>query len=161
MRKEKLKYSITGKITVIMVGMVAGTALLCWVLNNTLLEHYYITNKQKSLQRVYERTASAVETGTLYGEAAEIELERLCAKDNIGLTFHEFDSLHLPSGLLRQLRFVEYKPVDNVFFLFFTHSSLLFYRVTPFAFSSSLADAMESMPSRFLMGANSFSRTTS
>lgn len=83
MRKEKLKYSITGKITVIMVGMVAGTALLCWVLNNTLLEHYYITNKQKSLQRVYERTASAVETGTLYGEAAEIELERLCAKDNI------------------------------------------------------------------------------
>ena len=83
MRKEKLKYSITGQITVIMVGMVAGTALLCWVLNNTLLEHYYITNKQKSLQRVYERTASAVETGTLYGEAAEIELERLCAKDNI------------------------------------------------------------------------------
>lgn len=81
--KGGIRRSLTGKITVIMVCLVAGTALLCWILNTTLLERYYISNKQRSLQKVYAYTSSALEDGSFYEDSVRIGLERLCAKDNV------------------------------------------------------------------------------
>lgn len=78
-----IRHSLTGKITLIMVCLVAGTALLCWILNNTLLERYYISNKQRSLQKVYEFTSSSLGDGSFYEDGFRIGLERLCAKDNV------------------------------------------------------------------------------
>lgn len=85
MRPGRLRHSVTGRIAGAIICMVAGTALLCWILNNTLLERYYVNRKQNSLQRVYEMTIAAAENGSLYGDAVRIELERLCAKDSITL----------------------------------------------------------------------------
>lgn len=44
-----MKHSITRKITTIMIGFLAGTVLLCWFINTTLLESYYISHKKKVL----------------------------------------------------------------------------------------------------------------
>ena len=44
-----MKYSITRKITAIMISIVAGTVLLCWFINTSLLGSYYIEHKQKML----------------------------------------------------------------------------------------------------------------
>ena len=44
-----MKRSITWKITAIMVSIVAGTVLLCWFINTSLLETYYVENKQQKL----------------------------------------------------------------------------------------------------------------
>lgn len=83
MNRRGMRHSLTGRITAVMICLVAGTALLCWILNNTLLERYYITNKQRSLQRVYEFTTASLADGSFYEETARIELERRCAKDNV------------------------------------------------------------------------------
>ena len=40
-KNKKKQHSITTQITLTIVGLVAGTVLLCWLLNVTLLEGYY------------------------------------------------------------------------------------------------------------------------
>ena len=74
-----MKHSITRKIALIMICLVAGTVLLCWILNNTLLEKYYINNKQNGLQVVFTHVSAASEAGTLYTDTAKIEDEVLCS----------------------------------------------------------------------------------
>ena len=41
-----LKRSVTLQYTGTILGLVAGTVLLCWVINTTFLEYYYTYNKQ-------------------------------------------------------------------------------------------------------------------
>ena len=44
-----MKYSITKKITMIMISIVAGTVLLCWFINTTLLESYYVEHQTENI----------------------------------------------------------------------------------------------------------------
>ena len=44
-----LKKSLTMQYMGTILGMVAGTVLLCWFLNTTFLEYYYTYNKQKAM----------------------------------------------------------------------------------------------------------------
>lgn len=48
-----MRYSIKKQFSYIFIGLMAGTILLCWFINNTLLEKYYIKNKEKSIQEAY------------------------------------------------------------------------------------------------------------
>lgn len=80
-----MKHSITRKIAIIMISLVAGTVLLCWFLNTTLLEEYYTSTKQKSLQAALQMVQQDTAEGTLFSEESAIELEKLCAKDNIAM----------------------------------------------------------------------------
>ena len=78
-----MKHSITRKITIIIISLVAGTVILCWLLNATLLEGYYIGSKQESLDNVFWMIRQEEEKDTLYSETSNIELEKVCAKGNI------------------------------------------------------------------------------
>lgn len=78
-----MKHSITRKITLIIISLVAGTVLLCWFLNTTLLESYYISTKQESLQKAFFAVNQENMQGTLYDKEGNVELERIGAKDNI------------------------------------------------------------------------------
>ena len=63
-----MKHSITKKITFIIISLVAGTVIVCWLLNATLLERYYISIKQDSLWKALLAATQANEEGTLYGD---------------------------------------------------------------------------------------------
>ena len=78
-----MKHSITRKITFIIIGLVAGTVLLCWFLNATLLESYYISSKKENLRNAYQIVAQASEAGTLYDSEGNIEVEKVGATGNI------------------------------------------------------------------------------
>ena len=43
----KKKTSLTWQLIVTMIGIVAGTVVVCWFLNDTFLEKYYTYNKEK------------------------------------------------------------------------------------------------------------------
>ncbi len=79
------KHSIRRQFAGIFIGLMAGTVLLCWFLNNTFLERYYITNKQTVLLDVYADLQRAVETGTLDSESYDLKLQQSCAKHNLSL----------------------------------------------------------------------------
>ena len=52
---KKKRPSLTTRLIVTMIGIVAGTVILCWFFNNTFLERYYIYNKQKELLNGYKQ----------------------------------------------------------------------------------------------------------
>ena len=39
-----MKYSIKQQIATIFIAVMAGTIILCWFINNTFLENFYINN---------------------------------------------------------------------------------------------------------------------
>lgn len=80
-----MKHSITKKITTIMISIVAGTVLLCWFINTTLLEDYYVSHKKDVLIDTFKTVDEAYADGRGNTEAFEIELEKQCANSNITL----------------------------------------------------------------------------
>ena len=51
----KKKTSLTWQLIVTMIGIVAGTVVVCWFLNDTFLEKYYTYNKEKELLNGYRQ----------------------------------------------------------------------------------------------------------
>lgn len=75
--------SLTRKIAAIIISLVAGALILCWVLNNTFLEKYYVLNKQNTLLEGFLQIDSASENGKLSSGEFDVDFDNLCANGNI------------------------------------------------------------------------------
>ena len=80
---QKRTQSLTWQMAVIIIGHVAGTVFLCWFLNNTFLERYYIAHKQNSMLEGYESIDDAATKGILEKQEYDVTFENLCANGNI------------------------------------------------------------------------------
>lgn len=80
-----VKKSLTKQLTATIVALVAGTVLLCWFLNNTFLEGYYMYNKQDAMLDGFSTINNASSQGRLDNESFDIEFENICANDNISI----------------------------------------------------------------------------
>ena len=56
---------LTREIAGIIIGLVAGTVALCWVLNTVFLERYYVMNKENVLLSGFTTIDAASEDGSL------------------------------------------------------------------------------------------------
>ena len=79
------KGSLTKELVFIIVALVAGTILLCYFLNATLIEKYYISNKQNTLLEGFEVIDEASGNGTLMAPSFDITFDNLCANGNINV----------------------------------------------------------------------------
>lgn len=79
------KGSLTKELVCIIVALVAGTILLCYFLNATLIEKYYISNKQSTLLAGFEVIDEASAKGTLMAPSFDIIFDNLCANGNINV----------------------------------------------------------------------------
>ena len=79
----KRRHSITRQIAVIIVGLVAGTVFLCWLLNTMLGSWYYIGNKQKVLVDAMEQINEASKDDVLYDSSYDVDFEKICTNGNI------------------------------------------------------------------------------
>lgn len=75
--------SLTREITGIIIGLVAGTVLLCWFLNTTFLEKYYTLNKQSTLLEGFLTMDEASMNGMLTSHEFDVTFDNLCANGNI------------------------------------------------------------------------------
>lgn len=91
-RDKKIKHSISRKFTFIFVLLMAGTILLCWFLNISFLERFYIRDKQNVLLNAYQVINDAVEDGIFDSEEFELELQGLSARYNIDILILDVDS---------------------------------------------------------------------
>ena len=48
-----MKHSIRRQLAGVFIVLMAGTILLCWFINSTFLQRYYVHNKQNVLLEVY------------------------------------------------------------------------------------------------------------
>lgn len=94
-----MRYSITRKITAIMVSIVAGTVLLCWFINTTLLGSYYIEHRQKMLLDTFQMVDKESESGRTDRKDFKIALERQCANSNITMMIIRPDSTIVQSNV--------------------------------------------------------------
>ncbi len=94
-----MKYSITGKITAIMISIVAGTVLLCWFINTSLLENYYVEHKQQKLLATFRMVDEASGEGRDGTEHFRIRLEKQCANSNITMMIISSDQTILDSNV--------------------------------------------------------------
>lgn len=77
------KGSLTKELVFIIVALVAGTILLCYFLNATFIEKYYLQNKQSTLLEGFEVIDEASRMGHLNSPAFDVTFDNLCANGNI------------------------------------------------------------------------------
>lgn len=80
-----MKYSIRKQFAAIFIGLMAGTILLCWFINNFFLEKYYIMNKRTVLLNIYGELQNAVSNDGLDSDTYTLGLQQSCAKYNLSL----------------------------------------------------------------------------
>ena len=87
-----MKYSMKRQFAIIFIGLMAGTILLCWFINNTLLEKYYMANKKDAIYSAYTRIRDAIDAGNIYSNEFLSELNKTCGKYNISVMMMDMDS---------------------------------------------------------------------
>lgn len=87
-----MRYSIRKQFALIFIGLMAGTILLCWFINNAFLEEYYIRSKAEVIYKAYD-TIDSVANSEVYGteEFAE-ELNEICNVANITMCIMDDNS---------------------------------------------------------------------
>ena len=79
----KRRMSLWGILSVSMIIFVAGTVFVCWILNGTFLEKYYLMKKQQDMVSSYTLLDEAAESGMLGSSEFDTTFERLCANGNV------------------------------------------------------------------------------
>ena len=74
---------LTREIAGIIIGLVAGTVALCWVLNTVFLERYYVMNKENVLLSGFTTIDAASGDGSLDDSSFDVTFDNLCANGNI------------------------------------------------------------------------------
>ena len=80
-----MKYSIRKQFTLVFCLLMAGSILLCWFINSTFLERYYLNNKQKAMMNAYQTINKASNEGAINSEDFDIEFQKICGKYNINI----------------------------------------------------------------------------
>ena len=87
-----MKYSIKRQFAFIFIGMLAGTIMLCWFINTTFLEKFYIQNKKAAIYDAYDKLNTVVNNGDTISEEFAIEIEKICGRYNISVIIIDMDS---------------------------------------------------------------------
>lgn len=118
-----MKYSIKQQIALIFIAVMAGTIVLCWIVNNCFLEDYYISNKTKAIIEAYKRVNEVNLSGDITSETFEIELRKTCDMYNISVLVIDAQSNTIQSStpdtdrLMRRLYDNYFSPQKNIKYL--------------------------------------------
>lgn len=95
MKKRK---SLTRQIMMIVCILVAAAILVCWVLNMTLLQSYYVMEKKARMVESYQTILKASEEDLLESTNFDVTFENICANGNIKIVVFESDGKVLRSS---------------------------------------------------------------
>lgn len=87
-----MKHSIKRQFALIFFGLMAGTILLCWLLNHFLLEQYYINTKAEVIKDAYESIRQAANSDTYSTEEFGEAFDEVCNIYNIAVFVMDADS---------------------------------------------------------------------
>ena len=109
-----MKYSIRKQFALVFGLLMAGTILLCWFINNTFLEEYYLRNKQKAMMDAYQSVNEASNEGIINTETFDIEFQKICGKNNISIILLDARSKTLKASM-NDYELLSRQLVDYVF----------------------------------------------
>ncbi len=98
----KKHVSLSVKLTLTMLFLLAGIIGLCWILNHTFLEKFYVYDKQQTLLEAYEVLHEASEEGIIGEDEFDITFENLCANGNLNIFVVDANAKVLRSSMMDQ-----------------------------------------------------------
>lgn len=93
-----MKYSIKRQFAGVFGLLMMGTILLCWFINNTFLEKYYMNDKQNALMETYLALNTASNEGRLNTDEFDIEFQKICGRYNINFILLDAESKTLKAS---------------------------------------------------------------
>lgn len=93
-----MKYSIKKQFALIFIGLMSGTIVIFWIVNNTFLESYYIKNKTNTIKAAYNNVNNAVNSGDINSEDFDIELRKNCDMYNMNIVVIDASSKTIKSS---------------------------------------------------------------
>lgn len=75
--------SLTVQLASVMLVLVLAIIVFFWIMNNTLLEKYYVYNKEEEMLSVYKMVDQAAVTDQLSSEVFALTLKKKCDSGNI------------------------------------------------------------------------------
>jgi signal transduction histidine kinase len=109
-----MKHSIRRQFTLIFIALMTGTILLCFFLNSTLLEKYYVQNKKSVLLKAYNSINTASSTGSANSDDFKIEVQKISGIYNINILIINADSEPVTSSV-HDYNLLTQELLDNVF----------------------------------------------
>jgi signal transduction histidine kinase len=116
-----MKRSIKQEMAFLFIAVMAGTIVLCWIVNNIFLEEFYIRNREKAITQAYERINEVVSNGDITSDEFDVELRKACEMYNINIIVIDASSNTIKSStrdgdrLMRRLYdhfFLEKEEID-------------------------------------------------
>lgn len=95
----KKKTSLSVKLTVTMLLLLAGIIGLCWILNHTFLETFYIYEKQQSLLENFKVLEQASRDQVLGEDSFDVTFENICANSNLSILVVDAESRLIRSSV--------------------------------------------------------------
>ena len=93
-----MKYSIKKQFAGVFCFLMIGMMTLCWFINSTFLENYYIKNKQNVLMNAYKYMNTASNEGKISTEEFDIEFQKICGKYNISFILMDTETRTLKTS---------------------------------------------------------------
>ena len=109
-----MKHSIKQEIALIFMAVMVGTVVLCWIVNNSFLENFYIQNKKNAIKDAYSRINEVVMIGDISSESFDVELRKICDMYNISLLVIDAGS-NIVKSSTRDVNKLLHRLYDNFF----------------------------------------------
>ncbi len=84
--------SIKKQLSIIYIGVIIFTIFACAVANLFFLERYYVANKTKSLENMYEQLSSLLEEDVILSDDSKTMLQLMVEKSNISFMIQDEES---------------------------------------------------------------------
>ena len=91
-RKPRRRFSIQIQFTLIFFFLMLGAFSVCWIINSTFLERYYIREKRIALTDMYRTVNEAVMSDDSVSDALNEQIARISGKENISLIVMDSES---------------------------------------------------------------------
>ncbi len=86
------RYSIQIQFTIIFFFLMLGSIGLCWIINNTFLERYYLREKRIALTEIYQVVNRAAADSSIDSDEFDEEVERIAKTENVSLIVMDAES---------------------------------------------------------------------
>ncbi|MCD7981606.1 MAG: HAMP domain-containing histidine kinase [Clostridiales bacterium] len=94
----KRRRSLTLQIMAMICVLAAGAVLVCWILNSTFLDRYYVMQKKKNMTESFQTISNASAQDLLQSEEFDITFENICANNNMTILVISADGVVIRSS---------------------------------------------------------------
>ncbi len=92
MKKTDKIHSVRFQLSLVYIGMIVGTFVICLFINLFFMERFYIQNKREAIIAAYRNISQAIISGDVSSDGFEEEIRHICERYDIEMIVLDADS---------------------------------------------------------------------